>query len=86
MRMELDRENFKRNKKPEIGARFRELRVEEKLSQMQLAKEFYTGQEKISLYESGYNITKKLIVLYTLRFNVNFEWLSTGEGEKYKSK
>lgn len=81
----MDFENIKGKRKihKDIGLRLKQLRLNSKLTQLMLAKDFHTGQDTISKYECGLYITKKLAVLYSIRFNASYDWILTGEGEMY---
>lgn len=67
-----------------INFRLKEIREKEGLSQAALGKRLKISQSQIASYETGYrNITDRTINDICREFNINKEWLSTGNGEMY---
>ena len=67
-----------------MNARFKRVRLNANLTQDEFAQRLAIGRSSVSLIESGRNTpspqTQRLICQ---EFNVNPEWLLTGEGEMY---
>ena len=67
-----------------INFRLKEIREKENLSQSAFGKRLKISQSQIASYETGYrNITDRTINDICREFNINKEWLSTGNGEMY---
>lgn len=67
--------------------RIKELRKALGLTQQKFADALGVKQNTIAQYESGRNAPIDAVVSLICReFNVNEEWLRTGEGEMFKSK
>ena len=63
----------------------KQLRKELKLSQQDFAEKIHISRSQLSYYESGtVNIPERSQKEICEKFNVNIEWLKTGEGEMYK--
>ena len=70
-----------------MNNRIKELRKYLKLTQAKFAEMIGLKATAIGLYESGdRNITEQTIMLLCSIFNVNEEWLRTGEGEMFKQE
>ena len=64
--------------------RFKELRTELNMKQGDLAKELTLSQGHVSDIENGRKtVSDQTIEILTLKFNVNENWLRTGEGEMF---
>lgn len=69
----------------EIKDRFKKIRKDAGLTQHELSKRIGISPSQIGCYENGSrNITDRTIRDISREFNVNEEWLRTGEGEMYK--
>lgn len=68
-----------------INSRIKKIRIELKLSQTEFAKALGVTQPSLSDIEKGKttNIDERNIKLICKEFNVNEEWLRTGEGEMF---
>lgn len=67
-----------------IKERFKSIRKDTKLSQKEFGNLIHLSQSQIASYESGHrSITPRTIDDVCVKFNVNKEWLLTGEGEPY---
>lgn len=67
-----------------IGQRLKEIRKEEKLTQIDFAKRLLISQSYLSSIETGNEIpTDKLLKIACLEFGVNEKWLSDGVGSMY---
>ncbi len=70
-----------------MNNRIKELRKHLKLTQAKFAEMIGLKATAIGLYESGdRNITEQTIMLLCSIFNVNEEWLLTGNGEMFKQE
>jgi transcriptional regulator with XRE-family HTH domain len=70
----------------EIGERLKIIRKKLSLNQKNLTKELGLSQGLYSNYESGrVKLSGKLIALLSIKFNINPDWLLTGEGEMFKA-
>lgn len=66
-----------------IGTRIKEIRISNKMKQVDFGKLFFVSGAYISMVESGKEIPSDLFVnSIALKFNVSFEWLKTGFGAK----
>lgn len=67
--------------------RIKEVRKALKMKQSEFASELHLASNYISLVESGANpVSDKFIYKIVDAFNVNEEWLRSGEGEMFKPK
>ncbi len=67
-----------------IGDNIKKLRTALNMTQQQFADEIKMKQNSIALIENNKrNISEQAILTISLRFNVRWEWLMTGEGEMY---
>lgn len=70
-----------------MHSRIKELRKSLNLTQQKLADELGVSRSNIASYESGDNkISQAVITLICIKFNVNENWLRTGEGEMFVQK
>lgn len=70
-----------------MNERIKELRKKMKLSQDDFAKKIGLTKNYISLVETGNrNLSEQSVKLLCHEFNVNENWLRTGEGEQYTKK
>lgn len=68
-----------------MNSRIKKIREENKLSQEEFGKRIGVGRSSISKLESGENNpSDQTILLICNTFNVNEDWLRTGEGEMFK--
>ena len=68
-----------------MNSRIKKIREENKLSQVEFGKRIGVGRSSISKLESGENNpSDQTILLICNTFNVNEDWLRTGEGEMFK--
>lgn len=68
----------------ELKDRLKQIRKDNKLSQVALGKIIGISSSQIACYETGYReITERTINDICRELNVNKEWLLTGEGEMY---
>ncbi len=66
----------------EISQRIKEIRIKRNLKQKDFASRLLVTPSYISRVESGTEIPSKIFVkLVALEFNVNYEWLCSGEGK-----
>lgn len=69
-----------------IGNRIKKIRKELDLTQTEFGSQIGTVQNTITGYENGRrNPSAPVITLICEKFNINEEWLRTGEGEMFKS-
>lgn len=62
--------------------RIRKIRKELRLSQAEFGKRICIGKTSVSKIESGENNpSKQTLILICREFNINEEWLRTGEGD-----
>ncbi|WP_294352221.1 helix-turn-helix transcriptional regulator [uncultured Clostridium sp.] len=67
-----------------LKERFKKIRKDNKLSQAAFGKKIGISPSQIACYETGYReITDRAIKDICREFNVNEEWLRTGNGEIY---
>ena len=67
--------------------RFKEIRKNENLNQEQLASELNLSRGQIACYETGRRtITDRTIKDVCSKYNINEEWLRTGDGEMKKEE
>lgn len=72
------------SKTKNIGKRINELRNTLKLSQPEFGEKIGVGRAAIGLYENGKrNVTDRVISDIIREYNVNYEWLTNGEGEMF---
>lgn len=65
-----------------IGERIRLLRRELKLTQQEFSDQLGTKRTTLASYESGKNTPSDAVIsLISLRYNINEDWLRTGQGE-----
>lgn len=70
-----------------INERVRELRKALKLTQIEFGKRIAVGQGYLTNIENGQRpVTEKILKLICKEFNVNEQWLRTGEGEMFKTE
>lgn len=70
-----------------INFRLKEIRDKERLSQASFGKRLKISQSQIASYETGYrNITDRTIKDVCREFNINEDWLLTGEGDMYNNQ
>ena len=68
-----------------MNCRIKKIREENKRSQEEFGKRIGVGRSSISKLESGENNpSDQTILLICNTFNVNEDWLRTGEGEMFK--
>lgn len=68
-----------------MNMRIKQLRKQLKLSQQEFAEKIHISRSQLSYYESGtVSIPERSQKEICEKFNVNIEWLKTGEGEMYK--
>ena len=68
----------------EMNERLKELRKSLKMNQAEFAKALGVGQSSLAMIETNRRpLTNKNIKLICAEFNVNEEWLRTGEGEMF---
>ena len=69
-----------------IGARIRQIRTAAGLSQVNMAKKIGIGQSTLAQMETGRRtVAERYIMLLASAFNVNPDWIKTGQGSIYKS-
>jgi len=70
-----------------FGQRLKEIRIELNLTQKQIAKIMGVNERQYRDYEKDvrYPLSNRLIPLAKI-YNVNLNWLLTGEGKKYLTK
>ena len=67
-----------------MNSRFKQIRKEAKLSQIDFAKRLDVSQNYIYLLEAGKNpVTDKMVKEVCREFHVDENWLRTGEGDMY---
>lgn len=66
--MQLFDEKYSYNKNMEIGNIIRQLRKEKKLSQTELAREIFTTQDTISLWELGKSLPDAMSIVKLAKF------------------
>lgn len=67
-----------------MNARLKEIRKTEGLSQKEFGDKIFLSQYQISLLEKGRrNLTDRVIESICKEFNVNSDWLKTGNGDMY---
>lgn len=70
-----------------MNERLKELRLKIKLSQSDFARRLLMSQNQLSLIELGKrNLTNRTINDICREFNVNENWLRTGEGNMFDTK
>lgn len=68
-----------------IGSRIRELRKTLKLNQSEFASRIGSVQNTITGYETGRREpSNQVVTLICREFNINEDWLRTGEGEMFQ--
>ncbi|MGE7111271.1 helix-turn-helix domain-containing protein [Lysinibacillus sp. NPDC047702] len=68
----------------DINERVRLIRKDLKMNQKEFGKKIVASQNYLSNIENGQNaVTEKIIKIICHEFNVNEEWLRTGEGEMF---
>jgi len=68
-----------------INERIKEIRNKIKLNQRDFAAKIKVGQPTLAMFETGQRTPKDIhIKAICTEFNVNEEWLRTGEGEMFK--
>lgn len=68
----------------EIGDRIKKIRIDKNLNQSEFAEYLGIGQAALSSLEKGIrNVTDRNIFLICENFNVNENWLRTGEGDMF---
>lgn len=69
-----------------IAQRIKDLRLEKRLSQVDFAKQLGISQAAVSHYEKGERTPDSAFMHKVCsKFNLNINWLLTGEGERYNS-
>lgn len=67
-----------------MNERLKELRTRLKLSQADFGEKLFLSQNQVSLIEKGKrNLTDRSVNAICREFDVNEEWLRTGEGEMF---
>jgi transcriptional regulator with XRE-family HTH domain len=67
-----------------MNERLKEIRVEQQLTQKQMSEKIGVTEATVSRMESGKStITEQTIKTLCREFNVNKDWLLSGEGEMY---
>ena len=67
-----------------MNERIKQLRKELKLSQDEFGKRIGVGKSAVSLLESGRNnLTEQMIKSICREYNVDYFWLTTGQGEMF---
>ncbi len=66
-----------------IGEQIKKIRNELNLTQQQFANKLKTSRNNIAGYETGRNPSEAVVTLICREFNVNENWLRTGEGEMF---
>lgn len=67
-----------------MNERLKELRIRLKLSQADFGEKLFLSQNQVSLIEKGKrNLTDRSVNAICREFDVNEEWLRTGEGEMF---
>jgi transcriptional regulator with XRE-family HTH domain len=73
--------------KLDIKDRIKQIRMALSLSQAEFAEKMGIGQAAVSAIENGIrNVTDRNITLICEKFNVNDEWLRSGNGEMFKTE
>lgn len=68
-----------------MNTRIKEVREKEKVTQEEFGKRIGSARNTIANYETGNrNPSNAVITSICREFNINEEWLRTGEGEMYK--
>ena len=68
-----------------LSERIKEIRKAEKLTQTKFGDKLSVSRDVISSFESGRVEPKPIFLNYLCEiFNINKDWLLTGEGEMYK--
>ena len=68
----------------DLVSRVIKVRTDKGLNQSNFAEQLNLDRSTISMYESGKrSISKRTLADICEKFNVNREWLETGEGEQY---
>ena len=68
-----------------MNNRIKEIRKKEKLSQQKFADKLGIARGNIAAYEVGKNAPSDAVIsLICTKFNINKEWLLTGNGEMYQ--
>jgi transcriptional regulator with XRE-family HTH domain len=68
-----------------INERVRELRKALRLTQVEFGRRIAVGQGYLTNIENGQRpVTEKILKLICKEFNVNEDWLRTGEGEMFR--
>lgn len=68
-----------------LSERIKEIRKAEKLTQTKFGEKLSVSRDVISSFESGRVEPKPIFLNYLCEvFNINKDWLLTGEGEMYK--
>lgn len=71
----------------QLNSRIKEIRKELKLTQLEFAKKINRTQTTVSEYEKGSaTITDRTVADICREFNVNEEWLRTGNGVMFKQQ
>lgn len=68
-----------------MNTRIKQVRIQAKLNQVEFGERIGLGQAGVSALEKGIRgITDRNIQLICKEFNINEEWLRTGQGDMYK--
>ncbi len=69
-----------------IGDRIKQIRIAAGLSQVSMAQKIGVGQSTLAQMETGRrSVAERYIILLASAFNVNADWIKTGEGPMYKT-
>lgn len=68
-----------------VNQRFKEIREDKKLSQIQFAKKLGIRQATVSAIENGSNLSQEVIEKVCIEFEVYSDWLLFGNEPKYKN-
>lgn len=67
-----------------IGGRIKKVRIDAGLNQTEFAEKLNLSKSSISIAESDKSsLSKRALIDIGEKFNVNLDWLETGEGEPY---
>ena len=71
----------------EINERIKQLRFKLELSQLKFSKQIFISQSSYGEIETGVRkVNDRIIQLICSQFNVNKEWVKTGEGEIFNNQ
>jgi len=70
----------------EVNKRIKQIRAVLRISQREFASQIFLGQSSFGEIETGVRrVNDRIIQLISTRFNINMDWIKTGEGEMFRA-